>query len=173
MELPPGGLVEGRRLPKRLRVNGGGPWYLAAAGTFERVGHGDLSLGNLQAVLADLGGRVFVSLPAQRSLQDYLGSPQSPLNKYVGWRLRRYEGTKQNLQPTVAAIARGAQVAVLPDLGIVWVDSHRLFRPGETVPLPWTEPLVEMVAIRSRDLQRAMRTAIGEGGPKRLPPPPD
>ncbi len=168
MELPPAGLVEGHRLPKRLRVNGGGSWFLAAPGVFQRVGGGDLSYANLESVKDDLRGRVFVSLPFTRPLEEYLEKPNSLLSGYLARRMRRYENSRRKLRPTVAAVARGAQVAVVPDLGVVWVDGHRIFKGGELVPLPWTEPLVELVAIRPRQLQAAMELAIGPGGPKRI-----
>lgn len=169
MELPPAGLIEGHRLPRRLRVNGGGAWFLAGPGSFNRVGAGDLSHENLQAVFAELGERVFVSLPAPRQLEEFLG----PQNKWAIFRPRlyRYEKLRRRVQPTIETIGREAQVAVLPGLGAVWVDGHRLFHDGETVPLPWTEPVVSLVAVRPRTVIRAMRRAIGPRGPKRISEP--
>lgn len=168
VELPPAGLIEGRRLPKRLRVNGGGPWFLAAEGAFELVGRGDLSHANLLAVQEDLRGRVFVSLPFTRPLEEFLEKPNSLLSGYVARRMRRVENSRSRQQPSVAAVARGAQVAVVPDLGVVWVDTHRIFKPGERAPLPWTEPLVELVVVRPRELRTAMERVIGPHGPKRI-----
>jgi hypothetical protein len=71
-------------------------------------------------------------------------------------------------------VARGARVAVLPSSGPVWVDDEHLFAAGETVPLPWTQPLVEMVVVRPKTVLAALRAVIGPGGPRRaeMPPPP-
>jgi len=78
-------------------------------------------------------------------------------------RIQRFEDTRDSKPPTVSAVARGAQVAVVPDLGPVWVDRHRLFRPGEMASLHWTEPRVELVAVRPSTVRAALRKAIGGG----------
>jgi len=171
----PGGLVDGQRRPRRLQVNGGGPWFLAALGRFERVGAGDLSLTDLVAVEAELGDGVFVALPLRRSLQEYLEanrpSPRSHRASTPAMgpvrRLQRYDQLRDNVPPTVNAVARAAQVAVLPNLGAVWVDGHHLFQPGERTPLPWTEPRVELTVVRPATVRSALREAIGRGGPRR------
>lgn len=159
----PGGLVEGRKLPRRLQVSGGGPWFVASRGTLARVGAGDLSLADLEAVRRDLGDSVFVALPVARLLQQHLPAE----DKWGTKRLRHYEKRRDRADPTAAALARGAQVAVLPDAGIVWVDGEKLFKAGEPVALPWTDPEVALQVVRPRTVRRAMRAAIGPRGPKR------
>jgi hypothetical protein len=156
-------LGDGKKLPRRLQVSGGGPWFLAGPGSFRRVGAGDLSAADLHAVHAELGERVLVAMPAPRSLQQYLGAK-------ANWgmrRVRRYERLIANVPPSVAAVARGAQVAVLPDLGPVWVDNQHLFRAGDTATLPWTEPVVSLVVVKPRRVRDAIRGVIGPKGPKR------
>lgn len=163
------GLVEGRKLPRRLQVSGGGPWFLAATGSLRRVGAGDLGFSDLGSVAEKLGDRVFVALPVPRLEADPLAS-DSP------WAIRRSQRMQRRrlaLPPTVAALARGAQVAVLPGVGVVWVDSARLFRHGEVVPLPWTDPRVSLPVVRPRQIREAMRRSIGPGGPKRVEPSDD
>ena len=174
----PAGIVDGRKLPRRLRVNGGGAWFLAGPGSFERVGAGDLSLGDLQLIAAELGNCVFVALPALQSLQEYLGGPGPRPKPGAGptistsilgasRRVQRYEQRRDETPPSIGAVAKGAQVAVLPKIGPVWVDGHRLFRPGEKATLPWTEPRVELVSVRPAVVRSAMRAAIGPRGPRR------
>jgi hypothetical protein len=177
----PAALVDGRKLARKLAVSGGGPWYLAGPGTFYRVGSGDLSYADLRAVGPELTERVLVALPRLSSLQEYLGGAgkaQStrPLDAHrsgmgIRARLHRYEQVRDGIPPTVNAVARAAQVAVLPDLGPVWVDSRRLFRPGEKTSLPWTEPHVELPVVRPSQVRSAMREAIGRGGPRRASEP--
>lgn len=169
----PGGLHDSTRRPRHLRVVSNGSWYLAAAGLLAKVGFGELALADLEAVSADLGARVFVAHPEVRQLERYLsGSPR------LTRRLRWYEGLSEPLQPSVGAVARGARVAVLPaggpgPSGVVWVDGDRVFRPGEVVPLPWTEPLVSLEVVRPRAVTAAIRAVIGPGGPKRVQAPED
>ncbi len=157
-------------------MSGGGPWYLAGPGSFERVGAGDLSYADLKEAEAELGDAVLVALPLLRSLQDYLTggdvrrrtpSRSSPIMTGAIRRIERFEETRDRKPPTVTAVARAAQVAVLPDLGPVWVDRHRLFRPGEKATLPWTEPPVELVVVRHSTVQTALRAAIGGGRTRR------
>src|SRR5271167_2218404 len=95
----PAALVDGRRLPRRLQVSGGGPWYLAGQGSFERVGAGDLSYADLKEVETELGDDVLVALPLLRSLQDYLTgdaprrtpSRSSPIMTGAIRRIERFE----------------------------------------------------------------------------------
>ena len=165
----PAGLVDGRKLARSLQVSGGGPWFLAARGCIERVGAGDLSLADLKAVEAELGDRVFVAMPRLRSLQEYL-TGQAPGQRRThgaisvfgpARRLQRFEELRDSAPPTLTATARGAQVAVLPELGPVWVDGYRLFRPGEKARLPWTDPRVELTVVRPSTVRSALREVIG------------
>ncbi len=165
----PAALIDGRRLPRRLQVSGGGPWYLAGPGSFERVGAGDLSYADLKEVEAELGKAILVALPLLRSLQDYLtgeapgrtGSKSSLITTGALRRIQRFEDTREKMPPTVSSVARAAQVAILPDLGPVWVDRHRLFRPGERATLHWTEPRVELDVVRPSTVRAALREVIG------------
>src|SRR5271169_1421393 len=123
----PAALVDGRRLPRRLQVSGGGPWYLAGPGSLERVGAGDLSYADLKEVETELGESVLVAMALLRPLQDYLAgdaasrapSRSSPIMTGALRRIQRFEDMRDRKPPTVSAVARGAQVAVLPDLGPV------------------------------------------------------
>jgi len=171
----PAALVDGRKLPRRLQVSGGGPWYLAGPGTFADVGAGDLSLADLKAVEAELSGRVLVALPLTRSVQEYLDlkAPRHGSARRGGpligasRRLDRFEQLRDSTPPGLRAVAKHAQVAVLPGLGPAWVDSHRLLTPGEKAVLPWTEPRVELTVVRPSTVRSALREAIGRGGPRR------
>ena len=171
----PAALVDGRKLPRRLQVSGGGPWFLAGPGSFERVGSGDLSLADLKAVEAELGDRVLVALPLLRSFQEHL-SKKAESSQGVGLfaslgairrHLQHYEQVRDNAPPRVSAVARGAQVAVLPRFGPVWVDGHRLFRQGETATLPWTQPRVQLTVVRPSTVRAAMREVIARQPPRR------
>jgi hypothetical protein len=161
----PGGLADSTRRPRQLRVVSNGDWYMAARGALRKVGFGELALADLEAVLADLGDRVFLAHPEVKPIERYLGG----LNR-VPRRMRWYDRLKTPIQPTVSAVARGAQVAVVPGAGVVWVDDQRIFREGDEVPLPWTDPPVVMRVVRPRTVARAMREVIGPGGPKRAQP---
>ena len=165
----PGGLHDSTRRPKHERVVSNGDWFLAAKGVLVKAGFGELAMADLEAVRQDLGDRVFVAHPQVRPLENYLGRGAPRLIRRIRW----YETVSAPPQPTVAAVARGAQVAVLPELGIVWVDAEGLFKRGMMVPLPWTQPRVELVVVKPRDLTAAMRAVIGRGGPTRVQLPED
>ena len=164
----PGGLHDSTRRPRQLRVVSNGDWYVAAPGTLKKVGFGELAIADLEAVRNDLGDRVFLAHPQVRSIERYLGRPAR-----MPRRMRWFERASQPIQPSVAAVARGAQVAVLPEVGVVWVDGEGIFREGDEVPLPWTEPPVVMRVARPRSVASAMRRVIGPGGPKRVQSPPE
>jgi hypothetical protein len=165
----PGGLYDSTRRPRRLRVVSYGNWYLAAPGILQKVGFGELALADLEAVYRDLGDKVFVAHPKPHPLEDYL-SPGRPTSKRRPWGMRRqrFYGAAGAPAPSLGAVARGAQVAVVPGVGPVWVDGVRLFKPGEIAPLPWTDPLVELRVVRPRQLEKAIVAAIGPHGPKRV-----
>ena len=170
----PGGLFDSTRRPRRLQVVSYGDWYLAGAGLFAKVGFGELALADLEAVYADLGERVFLAHPQRRPLTDYLARGPEPgqgQRPRFGFR-RVYSEEHRGMieRPSVAAVARGAQVAVLPGRGPVWVDDEHLFQPDERAPLPWTEPLVEMTVVRPKVVIAAIRRVIGPGGPTRVTP---
>jgi hypothetical protein len=170
----PGGLHDSTRRPRHLRVVSNGNWYLAAPGLLAKVGFGELAIADLDAVAADLGERVFVAHPEVKQIERHLGPTPPRLTR----RLRWFEGLSEPFRPGLNAIARGAQVAVLPaggpgPSGVVWVDGERVFGPGEVVPLPWTDPLVSLTVVRPRAVAVAMRAVIGPGGPKRASLPED
>lgn len=86
------------------------------------------------------------------------------------WGLRRILWSttlSQPISPKIAAIARGARLAILPDRGLVWVDGERLFSVDEPVPLPWTDPPVELLVVRPKTVRAAMALALGPNAPKR------
>ncbi len=165
--LPPGHLVDGQRRPRAARLAGGADWYLAAAGRFGLVGSGDLSAADLSRVHDDLGGEgVFVCVAKPAGLESRLAAPD------LG--TRRITASSRRVAPTrpkVAWVASGARLAVLPDVGSVWVDGEHLFHPGEIVPLPWTDPVVKLLVIRPGTLRTAIRSALGKRGPRRATVP--
>lgn len=168
----PGGLYDSTRRPRRLRVVSYGNWYLAAPGILQKVGFGELALADLEAVYRELGKKVFVAHPEPHPIENYLSSrPTVGSRRTWGLRRQKFYGEAEAPLPSLGAVARGAQVAVLPGIGPVWVDGVRLFKPGEMAPLPWTEPLVELRVVRPKQLQKAMVAAIGPDGPKRVTPP--
>jgi hypothetical protein len=168
----PGGLYDSTRRPRRLRVVSYGNWFLAAPGILQQVGFGELALEDLEAVYRDLGGKVFVAHPEPHPMENYLSSgPAVGRRRTFGMRRQKFYGEAGAPLPSLGAVARGAQVAVLPEVGPVWVDGVRLFKPGEIAPLPWTDPLVELRVVRPRELQKAMLAVIGPNGPKRVTPP--
>lgn len=163
----PGGLYDSTRRPRRLRVVSNGDWFLAAKGLFARVGFGELAMADLEAVRSELGERVFVAHPEVRALEKYMRGGSSRLYKRIRW----YESLSGPPLPSVAAVARGAQVAVLPKEGIVWVDGEHLFEVGSEVPLPWTDPPVSLRVVRPKHVTAELRRVIGPGGPKNVQPP--
>ncbi|MGO9198627.1 MAG: hypothetical protein ACLQK4_16055 [Acidimicrobiales bacterium] len=172
MNSPPGGLVDGQRRPRVLRLARAVDWYVADADRFELVGTGDVSMSDVTAVRADLAKAssahaAFVCVARPREIEDVLGRK----SRWVGaWGLRRITWSQsigKPIAPKLAAVARGARLAVLPDQGLVWVDGERLFKPGETVPLPWTDPPVSLPVVRPRTVLAALRAAVGPQGPRR------
>jgi len=160
--------VPGQRRPRVLRLAGGVDWYLADTGRFERLGSGDVSARDLQAVQAELarsGGpdAVFVCVARPREIEDVLGPKARWGTRRITWSTR----LKRPIAPKLAWVARGARLALLPGKGPVWVDGERLFDPGEKVPLPWTEPMVELEVVRPRTVRAALRAAVGPSGPRR------
>lgn len=166
--LPPGGLVPEQRRPKVVRLVKGGDWYAAGPGRLDLVGSGDLSVRDLAAVGVDLERSstpwtVFVCVARPKEVEDVLGPKGTFGTKRITWSRRM----DYRISPKVSAIARGARIALLPDAGVVWVDGERLFRPGEAVPLPWTDPPLSLVVVRPSVVRRALDAAVGPGGPKR------
>lgn len=161
--LPPGGLTDRQRRPKELRLGGNLDWYLVAEGHFDRVGSGDVSADDLQAVARELGdGAVFVCVAKPKQLESYLAKPA------IGTRrITNSSKLAGKTPPKARWVARGARLAVLPSQGTVWVDDERLFKPGERVPLPWTDPAVELVVVRPATVYAAMKAVMGPKGPKR------
>ncbi len=170
----PGGLFDSTRRPRRLQVVSFGNWYLAGPGLLAKVGFGELSLADLEAVHAELGERVFLAHPQERAIGAYLTRGPSPgegSRPRFGFRRLLSEDNRALIEwPSVAAVARGAQVAVLPAEGPVWVDDQHLFKPLERIPLPWTDPPVEMTVVRPKTVIATMRQVIGPGGPTHVTP---
>ncbi|HEV2360917.1 MAG TPA: hypothetical protein VGS21_04375 [Acidimicrobiales bacterium] len=180
----PGGLFDSSKRPRKLQVCTWGDWFVGAPGLLLKVGFGELSMADLQAVDADLGDRVFVAHAKPHPIENYLNGPGASTRKsgpttapsgLAGWvfrrglRPQRFYGWSGQLPPaSLTGIARGAQVAVLPGRGPVWVDGEKLFKPGELVPLPWTDPLVEMLIVRPKEVIEALKLAVGPGGPTRV-----
>jgi hypothetical protein len=159
----PGGLFDATRRPRHLRVVSNGDWYLAGPGLLQKVGFGELAVADLEAVRDDLGERAFLAHPEVRPLETYLRGA-SGLPRRMRWADR----TRSPALPTVAGVARGAQVAVLPDLGVVWVDGEGLFKRDREVPLPWTDPLIYLPVVQPRAVIAVLRRIIGPGGPRRV-----
>jgi hypothetical protein len=159
----PGGLFDSTRRPRHLRVVSNGAWYVAGRGSLQEVGFGELAMADLEAVRADLGGRAFLAHPKVRTIEDVLGG-----GRRVPRRLRWHERVKDPLPPTLAAVARGAQVAVLPTEGIVWVDGEGIFKRERVVPLPWTDPLVLLPVMQPRQVIAVLREIVGPDGPRRV-----
>jgi hypothetical protein len=160
---PPGGLLDQQRRPRAIRLAGQVDWYVVAAGRFERVGCGDVSEADLRAVgreLRDSGLLACVAKPP--GLENYLGK--------ADWgtkRILRSSKLKTPIAPKLRWVAKGSRLAVLPGRGTVWVDDEHIFKVDDTVPLPWTEPLVELVVVRPAAVYAAMKTLVGPDGPKR------
>lgn len=164
---PPGGLLDQQRRPRPLQLAGNLDWYLVSAGRFQRVGSGDVSEADLGAVHRELGaGAVFVCVAKPAPLEAYL-----PKSRTATKRISRSSRQSQLQQPKLRWVARGARLAVLPDLGAVWVDDEHLFKAGETVPLPWTDPPVALVVVRPATVFAAMKAVLGTKGPRRAAPP--
>jgi hypothetical protein len=147
-------------------------------GRFVLVGSGDLSVRDMKAVRADLRESgspqaLFVCVARPREIEEVLApkgssSPAAGLLSTWGTRRIRWSTTlKRPIAPTLAAVSRGARLALLPEKGVVWVDGERSFTPGESVPLPWTDPPVSLEVVRPRTVLDAMRAAVGPNGPKR------
>jgi hypothetical protein len=166
---PPGGLLDRQRRPRAIRLVGAADWYLLASGRFDLVGSGDVSEADLRAVRRDLGSKgVFVCVAKPQPLEKFLGR--------VPWGTRRISRSSQVRTPTrpkLRWVAEGARLAVLPEVGTVWVDGEHLFAEGEPVPLPWTEPLVELAVVRPPAIYAAMKAVVGADGPKRARLPGD
>lgn len=168
MNAPPGGLTDGQRRPRALQVASGVDWYVVDTGRFDLVGSGDVSMRDVKAVRAELRESasptaMFVCVARPKEIEQVL-------NQKRQWGLRRITWSKElkkPIAPTVAAVARGSRLALLPEVGLVWVDGEKLFTPGETVPLPWTDPPIELLVVRPKRVLEAMRLAIGPTGPKR------
>jgi len=168
---PPGGLVDGQRRPRALRLAKAVDWYFVDAGRFELVGTGDVSMRDVKAVRADLkefgsSQAVFVCVARPREIEEVIGK-KSLLNAWTLKRITWSEHQGRTIAPKLASVARGARLALLPEQGLAWVDGEHLFKAGETVPLPWTDPPVELVVVRPRTVLAALRAAIGPAGPDR------
>jgi len=159
----PGGLLDQQRRPKALRLVGKADWYVICMGRFDLVGSGDVSDADLRSVHGDLGeGGVFVCVAKPQPLEHYL-----PKHAWGTRRISRAFRQSTPLYPKLRWVARGARLAVLPDVGTVWVDGEHLFTVGEPVPLTWTDPLVELTVVRPPTVYAAMKAIVGPNGPKR------
>jgi hypothetical protein len=165
--LPPAGLMDRQRRARVIQVIAGAEWYVVKAGSFDMVGKGDVSDADLRAVHRELrDGGVFLCVPKAKSMEERLGRSKLGYRLTPG-RIRRSEERATSRPPKLRWVALGARVAVLPLPGPVWVDDERLFAPGERVPLPWTEPLVEMTVVRPKTVYAAMQAILGRDGPAR------
>ena len=160
---PPGGLSDQQHRPRPLRLGENLDWYVVSAGRFERVGSGDVSDEDLRSVARELGDTaVFVCVAKPVPLEAYLSKAQLGTR-----RITRSSRAKVRSSPKLRWVATGARLAVLPGRGTVWVDDEHLFKVGEAVPLPWTDPPVELVVVRPAAVYAAMRVALGRDGPTR------
>ncbi len=159
----PGGLLDGQRRPRAVQLVAGADWYVVEAGRFDLVGRGDVSEADLRAVHRELPGAIFVCVWRPRPLEDVL----PPSRPFISRRIAKASKAAGTLHPKLQWVARGARVAVLPGLGVRWVDGERFYKSGDSVPLPWTNPRIEMTVMRPAELNRAMREAIGPEGPSR------
>jgi hypothetical protein len=156
-------LVDRQRRPKAIRLVAKADWYLVCTGRFDLVGSGDVSDADLQSVHRELGaGGVFVCVAKPPPLEQYL-----PQHSWGTRRISRAFKASTPLHPKLQWVARGARLAVLPDVGSVWVDGEHLFTVGERVPLTWTDPLVELTVVRPPTVYAAMKAMVGVHGPKR------
>jgi hypothetical protein len=160
---PPGGLVDQQRRPRVIRLAEKVDWYVVAAGRFERVGCGDVSEADLRAVGRQLGDTgLFACVARPPGLENYL--------RKADWgtkRIMRSARMTTPVAPKLRWVAKGSRLAVLPGRGTVWVDDEHIFKVGDTVPLPWTEPLVSLVVVRPAAVFAAMKVLVGPNGPKR------
>jgi hypothetical protein len=164
MITPPGGMLDNQRRARVIRLVGMADWYLVTPGLFDMVGSGDVSDADLRAVYRELGeGGVFVCVGKPKPVEVVLGRRGDWGTKRITQSTRR----SAPIRPKLRWVAQGARVAVLPELGPVWVDGERLFDVGERVPLPWTVPDVAMFVVRPATVLQAMRKVVGSGGPKR------
>lgn len=166
MTQTPGGLIDSQRRARSLRLVDRADWYLVRQGSFEFLGAGDVSEADLRSVHRELGATgVFVCVAKPPRLENYLGKQP--------WGVRRLSFSSNvngPAGPKLRWVAQGARLAVLPDLGSVWVDDEHLFPAGEEVPLPWTNPPVALIVVRPRTVYAAMKAMIGPSGPKRANP---
>ncbi len=167
MRPAPGGLIDGQQRPRALRLAGPVDWYVAGGGVFELVGTGDVSAADAEAVREELARSaaplaVFVCVSRRKGVDELLAEGKSS-----GPRRQRWASRRKPMAPSVAAVARGARIAVLPGSGAVWVDAERIFPPGDRVPLPWTSPRIDLESVRPKTVREAMRLALGKDGPRR------
>jgi len=160
---PPAGLLDQQRRAKPIRLAAGADWYLVERGCFDLVGSGDVSEADLRAVGRELGDSgVFVCVVKPKPIEEILGR-----RAWGTRRIRRAAERQVATPPKLRWVAQGARLAVLPGRGTVWVDTERLFAVDEPVPLPWTEPPVELVVVRPATVLAAMKVIVGPGGPAR------
>lgn len=171
MILPPGGLVDGQRRGRAVQLVAGADWYIAEKGRFDFVGRGDVSEADLRAVNRERPEAVFACVWRPKPIEDLV----PPGRALATRRLAKMSRAASVVRPKLGSVAKGARVAVLPGVGVRWVDGERFYPPGETVPLPWTNPPIELITMRPAQLALAMRDAIGPDGPSRAtrPDPPE
>jgi hypothetical protein len=161
---PPGGLIDLQRRPRAIQLVGGADWYLVTPGRFDLLGSGDVSQADLRNVLRELkDAGVFVCVAKPPPIETYLRRQPWAGRRRFSWT----SSLKGPVTPKLRWVAQGARLAVLPDVGMVWVDDEHLFGAGEVVPLPWTDPLVELTVVRPSTVYAAMKAMVGVNGPKR------
>jgi hypothetical protein len=160
---PPGGLANGQRRARAVQLVAGADWYVAEKERFDFVGRGDVSEADLRSVQRELPEAIFVCVWRPRPVEELLPPGRSLGTRRIAKAMRSAGAVRPKLQ----WVAKGARVAVLPGVGVRFVDGERFYVAGETVPLPWTSPRIEMVVMRSAELSRAMREVIGPDGPYR------
>jgi hypothetical protein len=163
--LPPGGLMDGQRRGRAVQLVGGADWYIAEKGRFDFVGRGDVSEADLRAVSRERPEAVFACVWRPRPIEDLV--PPGRAFAAHARRLAKVSRAVGSVRPKLAWVAKGARIAVLPGMGVRWVDGERFYPPGESVPLPWTNPPIELLTVRPSQLAQAMREAIGPDGPRR------
>ncbi len=161
--MPPAGLLDRQRRAKAIRLATRADWYVVTEGRFDLVGSGDVSEADLRAVGRELGDAgVFVCVVKPKPIEEILGR-----KTWGTRRIRRSVEDKATAPPKLRWVAQGARLAVLPGRGTVWVDNEHLFTVDEPVPLPWTDPLVELVVVRPATVLAAMKAIVGRNGPER------